>query len=47
MSETVIRFSPLLTSDKAYKAVHGPDEYVRETSLGAAVEIYRSFMKKL
>ena len=47
LSGTVIRFTPILTSDQAYNAVHGPDEYVRETSLGAAVEIYRSFMKKL
>lgn len=47
MSANVVRFSPILTSDQAAGSVHGPDEYIRETSLGAAVEIYRSFMKKL
>lgn len=47
LSGTILRFSPILTSDQAAGAVHGPDEYIRETSLGAAVEIYRNFMKKL
>lgn len=47
MSRNVIRFTPILLSDQAHDAVHGPDEYIRETSLGAAVEVYRSFMRKL
>lgn len=47
LADQVLRFMPIVASNKAYAAMHGPDEYIRESSLGAAAELYAAFLKKI
>ncbi|ODU55008.1 MAG: hypothetical protein ABT01_07200 [Clostridium sp. SCN 57-10] len=47
LAEHVVRFMPIVASNKAYAAMHGPDEYIRESSLGTAAELYAAFLRKI
>lgn len=47
LSECVLRFAPIVTGEEGGGNTHMGDEFLAEDSLGMAVEIYRSLMKKL
>ncbi len=47
LTDCVLRFSPLVTGEQAGGNPHMGDEFLAETSLGVAVDLYRAMMKKL
>ena len=47
LSDCVLRFAPIVTGEEGGGNTHMGDEFLAEDSLGMAVEIYRSLMKKL
>ena len=47
LSDCVLRFAPIITGEEGGGNTHMGDEFLAEDSLGVAVEIYRSLMKKL
>ena len=47
LSDCVLRFAPIVTGEEGGGNTHMGDEFLAEDSLGVAVEIYRSLMKKL
>ena len=47
LSDCVLRFAPIVTGAEGGGNTHMGDEFLAEDSLGIAVELYRSLMKKL
>ena len=47
LTDCILRFTPLVTGEEGGGNIHQGDEFLSERSLGVAVELYRSLMKKL
>ena len=47
MSDCALRFTPIVRGDKENAGVHGIDEALSEQTLGLAVEVYMTLMRRL
>jgi len=47
LSDCILRFAPLVTGKNAGGGSHEADEFLAETALGVAVELYQDLMRKL
>ncbi len=47
LSACVLRFTPVVLGEPELSGIHAADECLRESSLGCAVEVYKTLLKKM